>query len=288
METLKLGSYGNNVELLQSTLKKIGFFLGNIDGIFGKITEDSVKIFQGTFGLTVDGIVGYNTWNALFPYIYGYSVYKIKARDTLYSIAQYFSTTINRILYANPGIDANNLYEGQNIIVPFGYIVPTDINYNFDILEMNLMALKKIYPFLEIGSVGNSIMGNKLYYIKIGNGNKEIFYNASFHANEWITSVLLMKFIENFSKSYVNSTNIYGYNTSDIFNTVSLYIVPMVNPDGVNLVTNSINNDNPYYINAKKIGENFPSINFPSGWKANINGVTLINFQTLQLYISFL
>lgn len=287
MKKLKLGSTGTEVQLLQSVLKKLGLYLGNIDGIFGKNTENAVKVFQRNWGLFVDGIVGTNTWNALFPYIYGYSTYTVQRGDTLFSIARNFSTTINRILYANPNIDANNLRIGQSIIVPFGNIIPTNISYTYNIMQMNISALKTIYPFLTTGTIGNSVMGKSIPYIKIGNGSKEVFYNGSFHANEWITTVILMKFIENFSQLYVENGFIYGYSTREIFENCSIYIVPMVNPDGVDLVTENIDINNSYYKNAQIIANNFPNILFPSGWKANISGVGLENYQPFLLLILF-
>lgn len=56
---LKIGNKGEEVKRLQEAL---GI---NNDGIFGKQTEDAVKLFQKKNGLEVDGIVGDKTWAAL-------------------------------------------------------------------------------------------------------------------------------------------------------------------------------------------------------------------------------
>ncbi len=59
MQTLKLGSKGEDVKKLQSYLNLY------IDGVFGKLTEESVKKFQKDNGLVSDGIVGTSTWTKL-------------------------------------------------------------------------------------------------------------------------------------------------------------------------------------------------------------------------------
>lgn len=154
-------------------------------------------------------------------------------------------------------------------------IVPTNIAYTSCILQNNIEQLKKEYRFLKIGNIGYSVLGKPIQYIKIGNGTNEVLYAGSFHANEWITSVVLMKFVENFCKAYEKNEKIYGYSAREIFNKSSIYIVPMVNPDGVDLVTGVIPENTGRYNQFKDISLNFPSIPFPSGWKANFNGVDL-------------
>lgn len=225
MEILKLGSNGTLVEYLQSTLKTLGFYKGNIDGIFGNQTKSAVITFQREFGISQDGIVGKDTWNKLSN---------------------------------------------------FFYIVPTDISYGSNILSINLEGFSKKYPFLEQGNFGYSALGKNLKYLKFGNGSKQVFYSASIHANEWITSVLIMKFIENLSTAYLNKSTIWGYPAQELFNNYSLYLVPMINPDGVDLVVGNTQKYLPdIYAQAKKLSTNYPSIPFPNGWKANINGIDL-------------
>ena len=73
-----------------------------------------------------------------------------------------------------------------------------------------------------------------------------------------------MKFVEDYCLAYVNNENIYGYSANALFESVSLYIVPIINPDGVNLVTGEIKKGSSIYNQAQNISRNFPSISFPS------------------------
>ena len=147
--------------------------------------------------------------------------------------------------------------------------------YTYQKLQKDIRELKATYPFLEIGNIGYSVLGRQIPYIRIGSGQKEVFYNASFHANEWITTPVLMKFIEDYSAQYALNGSLNGFRARELYNAVSLFVVPMVNPDGVDLVTGGLQTvDNPYK-SAQEIAKSFPDIPFPSGWKANIDGVDL-------------
>lgn len=205
----------------------------------------------------------------------GYVVYSVKLGDNVYDIANEYKTSVERIIVANPNINIYSMRPGGEIIVPVGNVVDTQVSYSSEILEKDIRNLKLIYPFLEVGEIGKSVLNKSLPYIKIGNGNKKVFYSAAFHANEWITSPVLMKFLEEYAKAFVENKNIFGYNAQALYYTTSLYIVPMINPDGVDLVTGSIKNVEDVYKNAVQIANNFPEIPFPDGWKANINGVDL-------------
>lgn len=223
-------------------------------GSNGPIVEFLQNLLQrlGFYMGRIDGIFGYNTTT---------SVRNFQKSFELNSDGIVGPATWNAL---QPYIDG-----GLN------FIIPTNINYSYSILQINLDTLKRLYPFLEIGIAGYSILGNSIPYVRIGNGSKEVFYSASFHANEWITSPILMKFLADYCYCFQNNLDIYNTSARNIYNSTSIYIVPMVNPDGVNLVTGEITSSSPSYIFTQNIARRYSSIPFPNGWKSNIRGVDL-------------
>jgi peptidoglycan hydrolase-like protein with peptidoglycan-binding domain len=62
---LTLGSTGLPVRRLQSRMSAVGFDMGGVDGRFGPKTDAAVRKLQQDFNLTVDGIVGQQTWQVV-------------------------------------------------------------------------------------------------------------------------------------------------------------------------------------------------------------------------------
>lgn len=117
-------------------------------------------------------------------------------------------------------------------------IILTDRFYSTDLFYNDIKSLLIAYPFLQKEVIGYSVLGNSIPCIKIGKGSNQVFYSGSIHANESITCNVLMKFIEDFCIAYTSNSNIYGISARNIFANSSIYIAPLCNPDGVNLVNN--------------------------------------------------
>ncbi len=275
MQILKIGSRGADVELLQLALLRIGYYDGPLDGIFGSNTQQSILRFQRNYGLNTDGIVGANTWNSLLPYIRGYFIRQVRPGDSFWSLANTYGTTVRAISTANPALNAQSLMIGQNLIIPFGFsVVPTNIRYTSHLTIYVIEGLKARYPFIRTGTMGKSVMGKNIDMVAIGSGATEVSYNASHHANEWITTPLLLKYLEDYALEYSRGGSIYGIPAASLYQKATLYLVPLVNPDGLDLVTGVLNSGT-YYSNARRYANNYPSIPFPDGWKANISGIDL-------------
>lgn len=65
-QTLRLGSFGNDVKALQNKLNEKGFSVGTVDGKYGNKTLNAIKAVQRAYNLNVDGIAGSKTYKVLW------------------------------------------------------------------------------------------------------------------------------------------------------------------------------------------------------------------------------
>lgn len=143
---------------------------------------------------------------------------------------------------------------------------------------LNTQMIRKIveaYPFARTELLINTAFQRPVNTLVIGNGDRKVLFTASHHANEWITSYILLKFAEDFAEAIATGGRILDQDARALAQQVTIYMVPMVDPDGVDLVTGAIQPGSIQYEIARELAENYPQIPFPDGWKANLLGVDL-------------
>ncbi|XOK63314.1 M14 family zinc carboxypeptidase [Paenibacillus elgii] len=246
---------------------------------------DTLHRVARRYGMNVTALYGANPHLKEHSYLYPGQVvhipirttsrYVIQAGDTLWDLAQRFNISLAELQSANPNAEPRRLRIGQTIVLPVSKgltIVETDAEYDYAELMDDVDRLLETYPFLEMTVIGQSVLGKDIPALRIGTGPREVHYNGAFHANEWITSLLLMKFIEDYAAAYAGRKPLRNRDMTVMYEQTSLWVVPMVNPDGVELVQQGLTSGHPYY--EELLRWNYDSQQF-SRWKANIRGVDL-------------
>lgn len=148
----------------------------------------------------------------------------------------------------------------------------SSIFYTYEVLKSNILELSTKYNFLDILTIGESVENRKIYILKFGRGPRKIFICGGTHACEWITVPVLMKWIEEICHLYISKDTAYSRNIEELFERSTIHVLPMLNPDGIEL---QIKGTRTYQPNYKELVKwNGGSDDF-SKWKANIRGVDL-------------
>lgn len=201
--------------------------------------------------------------------------YVVRSGDTFWGIAQRNQLNVQALIVVNPTINPNSLQINSRITVPKKLKVPVvngNQSYDFSQMQEDISRLRTLYPFIKLETVGYSVLGKPLYEITVGKGQRVVHFNGSFHANEWITTPVIMQLLNEYLLALVNGNAIRGVLPLPLYFRNTLSLVPMVNPDGVDLVLNGP----PDEVREQVLSINKGSTNF-SDWKANIRGVDLNN-----------
>ncbi|HEX3026906.1 MAG TPA: M14 family zinc carboxypeptidase, partial [Clostridia bacterium] len=105
----------------------------------------------------------------------------------------------------------------------------------YDELYCVTQKLKKEYDFLQSFSIGKSVLGRSIITYLLGKGRPCILYVGGHHALEYITSMLLVRLTEDLCRCYRSGENLGGFDIHSILSACSVYIIPMLNPDGVEI-----------------------------------------------------
>ena len=154
-------------------------------------------------------------------------------------------------------------------------IVNTTIPITSKSCDRMIRQLADTYPFCRTERLSSTAFQRPIRTLVLGDGPRKVLFTAAHHANEWITSLILLKFAEDWAKAIATRGSIGGRDAVTLARQTTVYMIPMVNPDGVDLVTGAVRVGDVQYELASAISRNYPQFPFPDGWKANLLGTDL-------------
>ena len=128
------------------------------------------------------------------------------------------------------------------------------------------------YPMIERFNIGKSILGIEIPVLIFGNGKRKFFYVGAHHGMEWITSSILLQFADDFCRLYQANGKIGKQTVASLWENFQFFVIPMLNPDGVDYATGGVDMQNP--LRERVLNMNDESDDF-SHWQANARGVDL-------------
>ena len=154
-------------------------------------------------------------------------------------------------------------------------IVNTEVPVTSERNQQYLQQIAEKYPFTRLEKVGTTDFQRPIWMLTIGTGKRHVLFTAAYHANEWITALVLLKYAEELSDAVGREGILFGQRAKEMADAVTIHLIPLVNPDGVDLVTGAIPQESPQYEMARQLAARYPAIPFPDGWKANLLGTDL-------------
>lgn len=154
-------------------------------------------------------------------------------------------------------------------------IVDTSAAITSDSANRAILELADRYPAARSEVLATTAYGRQIRTLVLGTGPRRVLFTAAHHANEWITALVLLKFAEDLLSAAETGGEIFDRSAAEILQNTTIYMVPLVDPEGVDLVTGAILPNSEEYRQAQTIAEKFPAIAFPDGWKANLGGTDL-------------
>lgn len=141
----------------------------------------------------------------------------------------------------------------------------------YDRYIRKIEELKQKYgEILDVHSIGKTVLEREIYAVGIGNKKDFNLMVGGTHAQEWITSLILIKFIEDICYYRKNNASAYSIDIIKRLNNKGIVIIPMLNPDGIEIAINGVHS-------AGKLEHNVLECmkRDKRSWQANANGVDL-------------
>ena len=141
---------------------------------------------------------------------------------------------------------------------------------DYDATLRQCAVIKAKNPQVKLFSIGKSFLGRKIYAMALGNVKNASLFAGAFHAQEWLTCSLLMRFMQELAAAYTADRPFLDVDVRKALSEQGLICVPMVNPDGVEIVLHGSKTAKHMH----RYVEDIMAQN-PKKWQANARGVDL-------------
>lgn len=135
-----------------------------------------------------------------------------------------------------------------------------------------LSELRNICPSVRVFTAGKSLLSKPIKAVAIGNvrDNFATFFAGGFHGQEWLTTLLLIKYLDDLTEHIMSEATFFGVKVKDALSERGLVVVPLVNPDGVDIAINGPAVAGKYQQSVKRLMELYGNY-----WQANAAGIDI-------------
>lgn len=146
-------------------------------------------------------------------------------------------------------------------------IVDYTTPYVSDVVYKNIAALAESYPdLITTSSIGTSVQGRDITLLTLGKGERKVLVVSGMHSRESIVVTYVMRCIEEYADAMTRGDDVGGYNVKKLLNQFTIYFVPLMNPDGMDI---HMGIEQPEYTDVPLTDEE------REDFKNNANGVNL-------------
>lgn len=189
--------------------------------------------------------------------------------------------------------DENGVFAKDTDVLPVDETIiekdPEMYLYQDMLYDMKIL-LAKYSDLINIEDMGTTQDNREIWLFRIGSADasNKILIHGGIHGREYITCQLVMKQMVRFLELYRNNDTYKGYTYDELMDDTAIYVIPMVNPDGMSISQLGIEGiqTDSVYLNLGEIaamdGRNLTDSSYLASWKANARGVDLNrNFDAL-------
>ena len=133
-----------------------------------------------------------------------------------------------------------------------------------------ISGITKKSSYIKHGVCGKSILGRDIDFVTLGNTNKMVLWTCAFHGMEWLTTLVIFKFLNKICALLEEKNHFCGINLKNNLENRGLMIIPCVNPDGVEISISGSKTAGKYKNLIDETKREHPQI-----WQANARGVDL-------------